>query len=299
MNPTATLDRDTVRLSDSVRVTLSVEGDPPLRVVLPKEPLDVASAAVWRVWPVGSPVRTALSDGRQKWSLTYRADPYTPGDAVQLTFAPVQVFGGTELQPRVVAWPALTVRVVTGISSDARVEVRPVTGVEAVLDPPKRIPIPVYGSVILVGVGLLAAIALVVRKLHRRPAPIAPADQAEAALDDLLGTDIPADVFAVRLTGVLREFVTQMSDIPASTLTGAELAHALEVAGVWSADAVVGLRFVLGDCDAAKFAGSPLPDGTRRKMIEAVREFVCGAPTRLPRPEEPSRCDSMPPAAGS
>ncbi|MBX9628595.1 MAG: hypothetical protein K2X82_32660, partial [Gemmataceae bacterium] len=50
--PSVTLDRQTVRLSESVRVTLAVEGPAPLRIDLPAKPQKLLApepAAAWRI----------------------------------------------------------------------------------------------------------------------------------------------------------------------------------------------------------------------------------------------------------
>ena len=80
VTPSLTADRTDLRLSDSMHLTLAVEGPGPLRVELPAELLDAVAAANWRLRPAGAAAVTDLPGGRQRWSQSYRADPYVAGD---------------------------------------------------------------------------------------------------------------------------------------------------------------------------------------------------------------------------
>ena len=300
MTPTATLDSSAIRLSESVRATLTIEGQAPLRVVLPKEPLDDASSAVWRARAVDSPTIEELPGGKQKWSITYRVDPYTPGDALPLTFAPAQAYTGTDPQPKPVAWPTLTVRVVTGVKGDVLTEARPVTGVEEVPGPSGVAWAPGWWVAAAAAVVLTAAV-LLHRKRHR-PVPLSPAEQAITGLGPLSDVDLSSAAFAARLSDVVRRYAERTTATPATTLTTPELLVEFEKVGRWPPDLVAEVRSVLAACDEAKFAGSTLPEDARRAMIEATHRFVSWAPppTLLSATTgENEPCDRTPPAAGS
>ncbi|MBX9582246.1 MAG: hypothetical protein K2X87_18235, partial [Gemmataceae bacterium] len=118
--PSVTLDRQSVRLSESVRVTLAVEGPAPLRVDPPADDqaqrlLTPGAAAAWRIRPAGGVTVEDLPGGRQRWTRAYRLDPYLAGDKVPVGFAPVPVAaGGAAAQP--VTWPPQEVTVTTTIA---------------------------------------------------------------------------------------------------------------------------------------------------------------------------------------
>src|SRR5262245_28276882 len=74
----AQLDADAIRLSDEVKLTLTVEGPGPLNVTAPK-PL-FTRPGIWRVREDGLPLREVLSSGRERWSQVYHLSPLIPGE---------------------------------------------------------------------------------------------------------------------------------------------------------------------------------------------------------------------------
>jgi hypothetical protein len=262
----ATVEPAQVRLSGSVRATLGVEGDAPLRVELPEEMLDEKSSAAWRARADGPAAVTDLPDGRQRWERAYRLDPYLPGEAVHLGFAPARAFAGQDPQPKEVRWESRTVTVTTEVTGDAS-EARPATGIEE-LPPAGDAPDSLRDRVaVLTILGVMAVVAgLLVWLLRRRQGPTpTPEELAAARLAGLTAND-PA--FADRLSDTLRQYVEARTPVPATRLTTAEVLVGL--AGVTNTLPVERLAAVLEACDAAKFAARPLtPDDRARLLTEA------------------------------
>jgi hypothetical protein len=267
-----------VRLSESVRVTLSVEGTAPLRVELPDEVLDEESAAAWRARPDSPATVTDLPDGRQRWARTYRFDPYLPGQPLRLGFAPAMAFVGTDPQPKEVAWEPVNVTVTTEVT--AATEPRPTTGIEEL--PSVGTPTTSLRDRIAVFAGLGGAVVLagavgawLLRRRRRSPPP-SPEEWAAARLDEL-DPDDPA--FADRLSDVLRTFLERHSGLPATRRTTAELLIAVEPDTI----PVELVRPVLERCDAAKFAGlDPAPEERRQLRADARAIVTPVAPDARP-----------------
>jgi hypothetical protein len=263
----ATADRTDVRLSDSVRVTLTVEGAAPLRVELPKELLDPPSLEAWRLRPVGAAAVTDLPGGRQRWTQTFRADPYRPG-MLTLGFAPAKAFAGQAPAPVTVDWRPFPQVTVSSPVQDTD-EARPVTGIEHLPHPPSATdPRRLTGAILA---GLLAAAlgaAVVVWVVRRRkPVPLTPVEWATRELDALDGAE--GDDFAERLSGVLRTYLERRSGLPATRRTTAELLAA--AAEGFPGEAV---RPILERCDAAKFAGQALTADECRELLAEARAVV-------------------------
>jgi hypothetical protein len=267
---TAKADRESIRLSDTVRVTLTLEGPDPLRVDLPEPLLAKEAAAAWRVRPAGPPVVEALPGGRERWSRPYRFDPYLPGDPARIVFAPIMVTAGTANRSDEVQGPVVEVKVQTTLTAAKPDDARPVTGIETL--PPVMPGDSGSGVWLVIAVPaalFLAGLLVGLRKrwlAKRRPLP-APA-WAAAEFDRLGGESGVA--FADRLAAVLRGYVERRYGVPAPRLTTAELAAEAGRAG-WPAD---GLRELLDRCDRAKFAGEAPDAAEARELLARAREWV-------------------------
>lgn len=264
----------TVRLSDAVRVTLTVEGDAPLVVDVPADVLDEASAAVWLVRPAGDATLSAPANGRQTWRQVYRATPFVPGKDLGLEFAPFRATANGVT--RDVRWKRFDIRVETSVTDLNGGDIRPVTGIEETIVPPDPAEPPV--ALILGGIVVVVfAVAAIGVRLRKRPAPtLPPAAWADRELAALADPSVPAAAFAARLGDVLRGFAERRAGVPAAARTTAELLAALEPAGVWPADALADLRAALDRCDRAKFAGDLPTAEERESLTAAARRFVSG-----------------------
>jgi hypothetical protein len=263
----AEVDRDKIRLSDTVLVTLTVEGLAPLRVELPEPLLAKEAAAAWYVRPRPEPAVVApLPGGRERWSRAFRLDPLPGGPPV--AFAPLKVTAGTATQPEEVPVNAVEVTVQTALATAKPEDARPVTGIETLPPPPTDHAGPGVWLVAvpagLVVVGLLVGL----RRWRVRNRPLPPAGWAATEFDRLEGEAGVA--LADRLAAVLRGYVERRYGVPAPRLTTAELAVEAGRAG-WPAD---GLREVLERCDRAKFAGEAPDAAEARELLTRAREWV-------------------------
>lgn len=285
--PSVTLDRQAVRLSEPVRVTLAVEGPSPLRVDLPDEPqklLAGPAAAAWRIRPVGGVTVEELPEGRQRWSRSYRLDPYLAGDAVPVAFAPVPVAAGGNPNAQPVTWPPAEVKVTTAITDPRADAARPVTGIEEL--PPVVGPDPGAAGwpfvAALVGAFGSVLTVVLVRRWRAKPPPLPPAEWATRELDRL-AREVAAGSAAGaadRAAGVVRGFVERRHGLPASQRTTAELVAACAGAA-WPAEGVAGLRDLLERCDRTRFAGGEPTPAEAADLIAAARAWATAdAPAR-------------------
>ncbi|MFO0848409.1 MAG: hypothetical protein U0871_07625 [Gemmataceae bacterium] len=261
-----TVDRTAVRLSDPVRVTLTVEGAAPLTVTLPDDVLDEPSAAVWRVRPAGEPAVTDLPGGRQRWARAFRADPVQPGDPVRLGFAPVRVQAGTD-PPTELTPAAMNVTVTTGVTDPSPQSARPATGIEEL--PPVMPDSPRMSAWVLAAVaaGLLLGVGVFVARRRLKGRGPTPAEWAAGQLDLLATADPPPVEFAHRLSEVVRRFVQRTTPVPATRLTTAELL----AADPPHADR---LRPILEACDRVRFAPADLTPAARAQLLADARGLV-------------------------
>jgi len=259
----ATVDKNDVRLSDSVTVTLIVEADAPVRVEPDREILNEATAEVWRARASGAPKVVDLPGQRQRWTQTYRLDPFVPGD-LTLTFAQLKVFVGVAPDPVLVNGPSVTVRVGTALAGSGAGEARPITGIEAVPPAPAQSRSWVRtlglatGSILLVG----GAVFVVLRRLRRKPIPLSPWQRAVAELDALEDREIPEGVFTERLAVAVRGLVGT------ATATTEELLTTVPV------ELRDDLEAVLARCDLAKFAGVRILDEEREPLLNDARRLL-------------------------
>ena len=270
MNPLTvalTLDKTTVRLSESVTVTATLQGNAPLVVTPPKEWLLPESAAVWRIRPNGPATLEKQADGQERWVQTFRADPYQAGE-LPLAFAPIEVKSGA--MAKSVEWPTHTVKVQTSITAANAAEARPITGIEDV--PPEIIDDRGPTTIAFAMIGLSIVAALIAFALRRRKA-VTPtlaatvAQQIEALERSHIAGEIDGRTFAERLSEIVRDWVQSRFGLPAKQQTTTELTDA---STNWDDGTREAIREVLSQCDRMKFAG-------REPTVDECRELAAGA----------------------
>ena len=241
--PVVTIDRNAIRLSESVRITLSLDGATPLRVDLPKELLDELSTKSWRIRPQSAAVVEDQPNGQQRWSQSFRVDPYVPGEAVHLGFAAVNVQAGTDREPKTISWKSLEVRVTTTVKGDAISEMRGGTGIELLpelTDSPRAFPPWLLGT-FLAALAVMAVVAWIGRRTWYRQTAISVEQQALTNLDNIPDGSTPADI--------LRQYIEARTGLALLHLTTPELLQCLQPRSLPD------LQAVLERCDLAKFAG--------------------------------------------
>ncbi len=274
-----------VKLSEPVRLTLTIEGPAPMRgaVQLPEPLLTADANGSWRIRTDGEVEVTPLPNGREQWKRVYRLDPFVPkellGKPLRVTFNPVTVNG----QP--VTWPAVDVTVKRKGAADAPLpEPHAVTAVED-LPPPSSTHSRVWWPV-LAGAFVFAcacAVPFVVVLLRKRRAkPVPPGEWARATLAKLNASGANGAVIAERVAAILRRFVERRFAIPATKFTTTELSAATTEQG-WPVEEAESLRALLDECDLAKFAGDSPDDDRSRRLISAAGDWV----DNLSRPHGP------------
>jgi hypothetical protein len=234
-------ERTELRLSDSMRVEIHIQGPAPLRLDLPKEWLGEASAGLWKMEPLGKPALTELPGGGQKWSQSFQLDPYVPGAPVPLIFSPVKVNGQEK------DLPSFSIAVTTKITNPNIEDARPITGIETL--PPQPVQ-PATNHVPWVLAGVVGVVLVLIFVLRRRPKSEPEPNPNEWARRELAMLNAGSATFAEELAGVLRGYLHRQHGLPAETRTTAELRSAnpnLEP-----------LLELLDRCDRAKYAGEAM-----------------------------------------
>lgn len=260
--PVVTIDRNAIRLSESVRITLSLEGDTPLRVDSPKELLDELSTKSWRIRPQSAAVVEDQPNGQQRWSQSFRVDPYIPGEAVHLGFAAVNVQAGTDREPKASVWKSLEVRVTTTVKGDVLSEMRGGTGIELLLEPtdsPRSFPPWLLGT-FLTAFAVMAVAAWIGRRTRNRQMALSVEQQALTNLDGIPNDATPADI--------LRQYIEARTGLELLHLTTPELLQSLQPR------VLPNLQTVLERCDLAKFSGVTPDANDRIELIEMAKRFV-------------------------
>jgi hypothetical protein len=265
----AVADRAACALSETVRVTLALEGPAPLRVELPKMLLTADADSAWRVRADGEARITALPNNRERWEQRLRLDPYVEGAPLVASFAPVKANG------EAVTFPAIRVTVEKKVG--ANTAVLPVTPPEDPPAPPdveRANPLPwSAGAVALV----CFVLAFVVWKRSQK-VPVVP--PLERALADL----VRADSFE-HISAVLRAFLERQHGVPALKFTTNEVLAAVAPLG-WPQERADGLRELLDECDRAKFAGDVPDDAARADLARRAAEWLAAPePATAPAPQ--------------
>jgi hypothetical protein len=272
-----------IGLSARLPVTLTIEGPAPLRVELPEKLLAPETEQDWHIRPTGPATQTPAGPQREKWTQPFRLTPYVPGlHTVQ--FAPVRVNG--------VETPVAGFTVQVQVESadpdkpDPR-QARPITGIEELPPPaPAATAEPNWWPAVLLGVVLLLAVVLALRRFRRRPDPVSPQQWAQTAFDQLQQAPRIGAVQVEQVAVIVREFIDRRFGIPAPQLTTGELLTAL-TAAQWPAPTVHRLQQLLAICDQVKFAGRVPDEAECRHLLATARDWVQTTPTDFQPPPAP------------
>lgn len=269
LRTTTQVDRTALTLSDSLTVTLTIEGPAPLRVEPPLPSwLTEDSAAIWTARVLHPPVIESLADGQERWSVTLRLSPFVPGEALPVQFSSARVTVGGEASPRIVSWDGLEVRVHTSVDVSGA-EPRPITGWESLpnVPPPASETAPqdrYLAPFALLALALLM-LAIAARLRKRRRSRL---DPAQAAMSELgrLDASMEPRRLADRLARLIRMFLQRRHHVPAIRLTTDELDRVL--AGVPQAKDWLRL---LRACER-RFSPEALAHSECQQLREAIRQ---------------------------
>lgn len=127
------------------------------------------------------------------------------------------------------------------------------------------------------GVLFLSAAAMAWAKFMRGKRKDTPRDAALNHLSalEVTGRSVEAEAFALRATGIVRQYISDHLGIAAPRRSTEEFLRDLakQENASWMAEGEQ-LRAFLKSCDLAKFAGANLDDTRRAELIQSAREFV-------------------------
>src|SRR6058998_3114098 len=133
--------------------------------------------------------------------------------------------------------------------------------------------------IVFVGLSLLGLVVWLLAK-RRKPVP-PPKLPREIALEELerIGCEIETKSpyqFSIRVSDILRKYVTQQYGLPATRQTSIEFLTALAKASPFSAEEKSLLEDFLNRCDLIKFARYEATPADSRLLLEEATRFVKG-----------------------
>jgi hypothetical protein len=264
----ASTDQKRIQLSEHIRVYLVVAGPAPLVADLSSSVLDPESEKDWKIQPAGPTTLTPLYGipGWEVRSQPFRLDPYVPGNALPVLFAPVRV-NGKEVTPT-----GFEVTVTSSLTDTKPDSARPVTGIEQLPQPVPGEEAPILAWVVGGSLGVVL-IWIVVWRLRRNPRPVSAGEWARMAFERLEHSGQRGGALVDGTAAVVRGYVERRFGIPAQRLTSSELLVAVEKAG-WPVEVTESLGRLLGFFDRAKFAGDVPDDGGCRDLLAGCREWI-------------------------
>lgn len=294
---TARVEPSTVRVGEDVVLTLTVTTT---GRALPLGIFDGALQAPFgdfHVEAIGAPA--TITDGALPGVVArYRLSTFASGN-VALPAIVVELRDADGATPRRLATEPMTIHVTSVLPENADPkEFRDIKGALDLLPTPPRWPLYTALGVSLVGVGLLAAWAIVV--LRRRRAPeLTPGERAIKALDALESEGLPAKAqvhaFHVRLTDVVRGYIEGRFAIRAPELTTQEFLRESSRSQVLSERHQALLASLLTSADMVKFAGVRPDPSLCEGSMQSARRFVNETARPSPQPESAAGAPPVPP----
>jgi hypothetical protein len=146
---------------------------------------------------------------------------------------------------------------------------------EDIVDVVQYFPYPwwVVAAGILVGLALLGLLAWWIFR-PRPQAPLSPQARAVAALASLQGANLPPYEFAVRVSGILREYIDEAFGIRAVTATSLEFLESIKNHPRFGADERAALRDFLETADLLKFARMETDPAACDRLFAAAEALV-------------------------
>lgn len=136
----------------------------------------------------------------------------------------------------------------------------------------------IYGGIVL-GLVLLGLLAWWIRKRSRRPKPQqSPRDRARQDLNHIRGEmeTLTPYQFSIRVSDILRRYVTEQYQLPVTRQTSVEFLNALARTSSFSEDEESLLEDFLNRCDLIKFARYDATIEDSRLLLEEATRFVEG-----------------------
>jgi hypothetical protein len=273
------------RLAVKLLLTLSVEGDAPIKVeggALAEQVQALEKSGLWfSCEPAGPETHTPTGNGRERWEAAVRLSPNPPKEnTIELRPQPVEFTQGPDGKRDEVKWQPVKLRITTDVAKLDPKELRDITPPE---NPPPAPPS--WTRWLLIGAGIAAAVAGLVaggwglRRRFATPArPPAPHEWAARELDriDALGLPEAGEIerYHTLTSDVVRAYLERRFSLPASQQTTTEFLETMRRSPQLTPAQQSLLRDFLERCDMAKFArAAPTPQESRA-VGGMARSFV-------------------------
>ncbi len=268
-------DRVEIRLSDEIRLTMSMEGDAGLEVQ-PPEPR--TTSPDWQVRREFAPERVPLPGGHVRWQERFRLSPLKPGD-LSLALAPLRYRLSPDTEDwQEIAWRPIPVHVSTEIFRADLSELRDIPPPEEVPPAPSMTAPFAWASLALAIVLLLLSGWALLRRRSRWTPALPPGAWALAELERIQlpveFTERDVEHFFTRLSDVLRRYVELRYHLPAPEQTTAEFLEEMRRSPQLQPEQQAVLRDFLERCDLVKFARVQPSTEECRAAAERARTFV-------------------------
>lgn len=264
---------DTVRLSDTIRATVTITGSASLIVESVGEtPPDASWSLVER-----SPVRREkIDDTRLQWSVTCSFAPQEPGEKVPFTFPALRYRDGAGVHT--ITFAPVDIKVVTRIGEADLDQMHDITSIEPT-PPNAAVDFSWVVGIALTGwsFAILLVVLLTMRWLRRKVPP----SQASRSLQEwhrLMALRLPekgkGERFVTLLSRLVRTYLERQFALPARRRTTQEA-----VAGVANCVALTSeekqlLTAFLERCEFVKFANEEMPSVECDRWAAEVRALL-------------------------
>ena len=293
---TATADRGRVTVGDPITITLTVEHDAGVEVVLPADP---AAFGEFEVLEVRRPEERSLGGGRSQVRVIYVVAAFATGSlalpSLDVTYRDASGLSGT------VASPPIAIAVESVLPpgetpQDVR-DLKPQLTVPGGLPAYVRPAFGAMASLVVLAAGLLLIRSPLLRRRATAPAPPLPLpeDVARAELDRIAGLELLGrgehKTYYQLIGACVRRYLTDRYGFPAFAMSTTELEQQMIERGVgrWQARLVAGL---LAECDSVRYAQYVPAPARAEGDLTAAYEIV---ELTRPRPEtEPLEAGATP-----
>jgi hypothetical protein len=243
-----------IRLSDTLRLTVSLEGGASLEV---QPPAALTTSRDWQVRQDGVPEKQPLPAGRLAWFMKFRLSPLKPGE-LSLAIAPFRFHSSPDTDRwEEIAWQPIPVQVSTEVYRAEVSELRDIS-------PPEELPPAPSWGIPLTWTGPALALLLLLLSCwavwRRRAARDATLSASQWALRELEAIPLPTESsngvepFYTRVSDVVRRYLELRYQLPAPEQTTAEFLEALRRSPQLPPEQQKILRELLQRCDLVKFA---------------------------------------------
>ena len=265
------VDRSTIRLSDHAIITVSVEGPAPLAVEIPADWLAEESSANWRAKAIAPAKIETLTNGRERWSISLRVDPYATGDPITITLKSLDVRSGQNAGPQHVDLPSVTVRVTTDVSTIRPEEARSITGIESVPESAGSSQLWWWAVGILLSF-VIAAIWIIHKRWTAHELPETNEHWLERRMA-ALERETDSRAVANGVSELLRDLVTRKCGVPLESRTANEAVFDVrQSTAITQAIDCDEFESLLKECERIQF--DPISNGSTKTLLARAKNWL-------------------------